>query len=163
MSSARTWIEALRLSTSCELTPFRDERCGGRRGRPGVAGENLEERLEGLDGVRTLEDPAHRGLEAGDAVVHALEISAELFAVGVAFVGGESLRGIGEQELVATFDGVNALLEQVQRVGGGMRAYFVETLTTQRSGSWCSRYCRRVIVPNIIALVIHSFSGRSAK
>ena len=35
--------------------------------------------------------------------------------------------------------------------------------TGQRLGSWCSRYCRRVIQPRIIDLVIHHFSGRTAK
>ena len=34
---------------------------------------------------------------------------------------------------------------------------------THRSGSWCSRYCRRVIQPRIIDLVIHHFSGLIAK
>ena len=35
--------------------------------------------------------------------------------------------------------------------------------TGQRLGSWCSRYCRRVMKPRIIDLVIHHFSGRTAK
>ena len=35
--------------------------------------------------------------------------------------------------------------------------------TGQRLGSWCSRYCRRVMKPRIIDFVIHHFSGRTAK
>ena len=107
------------------------------------------------------DDLAERRLEPGDALVHPLKVGAKLLAVGVALVGGESLRRVREQELVSTFDGVDSLLERLQRAArSSCGAYFV---AAQRSGSWCSRYWRRVMVPKIIDLVIQNFSGRSAK
>ena len=70
-----------------------------------------------------------------------------------------ALSGVGEKELVAFLDGVDASL---QLAGSGHPS--VESReTTQRCGSWCSRYRSRSTYPKIIDFVIHSFSGRMAK
>src|SRR5262245_6005700 len=59
--------------------------------------------------------------------------------------------------------GGEASAEDGVMAAGQMRLVGWSVVTRQRSGSWCSRYWRRVIQPKIIDFVIHHFSGRTAK
>ena len=97
-----------------------------------------------------------------------LEVLTGLAAGVVVLIGREALGGVREHELVRLLDGVDPRAELGDGVGlahAWPAGFALEPFgpTGQRLGSWCSRYWRRVMKPKIIDLVIHHFSGRTAK
>src|SRR6516164_9055994 len=105
--------------------------------------------------------------DAGEGCVELPEVCPDLAAESG--FGWESLRRVGEEELVCFLDRVGPPGKRTSRslahacpAGLGDEACGAWP-TAHRLGSWCSRYCRRVIHPTIIPLVIHHLSGRTAK
>src|SRR5262249_4100168 len=132
-----------------------------------VAVDHLDEGAERID-VELLRRDVVREKRT-ETVERAFELTEEVTDLGV--FGGETLRGVGEEELVRFFDGVGARGQRLARARrriarawpAGFAADEGPLPTRHRDGSWCSRYCRLVIQPKIIDLVIHHFSGRTAK
>ena len=146
------------------------------RADAGLAQHQPQRRLRGRGvGLEGLEEPVERVFRADAERGRAL-------AIGLRESGQRRRRIVGDDRGAARCSRRPGLLPDPaprtpasfrsrprsrRRGGRALRvppqATFLLCLGTQRSGSWCSRYSRREMVPKIIALVIHSFSGRSAK
>src|SRR5262245_50707051 len=106
--------------------------------------------------------------QPGKRAAAPLQVLTDLIACGADVIGGKTLGGVRQEELVRLLDGIDALVEvgargRAHTRSDGFAGVGVAPGTVQRLGSWYDRYCRRVIHPKIIPFVIHHFSGRTAK
>ena len=111
VSSARTWIEALTLSTICELMPG----CAStsRNAACVVAASRVERLEESVERVLRADGKRRRAVaiglrEPGQRRVESLQVIAKLVAVRGALVCCQTLRRIGQHQFVAGLDRVDA-------------------------------------------------------
>ena len=140
--SARTWIDAFKLSTICELMPGwpSTSRSAALRGR-GIRFECLEEaveRLLGADAERR-RAVAVRLREPGQRDVESLEMFAKLAGVRGALVRCQTLRRVRQHHFVAALDRVGALREALLVPPQATCRWRCPWPAFQRSGSWYSR------------------------
>ena len=110
VSSARRWIDAFRLSTSCELIAgCASTSCtAARASRASRSSTAMKAEYGAWIDVQLRDEAGEKGAQVRERLV---ALAQELADLTVALIADEPLRRVGEQELVGRFDRVAAALE----------------------------------------------------